>query len=228
MTVFVLNSSKDFPNPEQADDEGLLAIGGDLSSERLINAYKNGIFPWYSEDLPILWWSPNPRCVLFLDKLKISKSLLQIIKKNIFKIKFDTCFDEVITHCATISRKNADESGTWITDDMKKAYITLHELGFAHSVEAFYDNKLVGGLYGVAIGKAFFGESMFYLMSNASKVAFVSLVKRLQEWNFDIIDVQQTSSHMLRFGAEEIRRSVFLYHLRNAVVKEGHYFKWSL
>jgi leucyl/phenylalanyl-tRNA--protein transferase len=225
MSVFELSDELIFPHPSLAEEDGLLAIGGDLSPQRLIFAYKNGIFPWFNEDEPILWWSPDPRCVLFPNKLKISHSLKQTINRNIFSVRFDTNFESVINHCAEVKRKN--QEGTWITSQIKEAYIRLHQLGYAHSVESYFENQLVGGLYGVTIGKAFFGESMFYLMPNASKVAFVTLVEHLQKWHFDIIDNQQTTNHLLSFGAEEISRKAFLDILSTAVVKEGKIGKWN-
>ena len=157
-----------FPNPSEAED-GLLAIGGDLSAERLLQAYSKGIFPWYSNNEPIMWWSPNPRCVLPLDKLKVSKSMKKVLKDNLFKVTFDTSFQQVIDNCKQVPRK--EQEGTWITEEMLAAYTQLHQLGYAHSVEVWRDKKLVGGLYGVSLGKAFFGESMFSKQSNASKIA---------------------------------------------------------
>lgn len=214
-----------FPDPYFAPDDFPLAYGGDLSVERLIFAYKNGIFPWYSEDEPILWWSPNPRMVLFPENLKIQRSLKKVLKKNKFEIRFDENFEDVIKMCATVKRKGQD--GTWITTEMIEAYTNLHKIGIAHSVEAYIDNKLVGGLYGVSIGRAFFGESMFHIVSDASKVAFVYLVKKLQEWKFDIIDCQQATVHMARFGAIEIPRNQFLDILKISTTKPTLLGKWD-
>ena len=199
-----------FPNPELAlqDPDGLLCLGGDLSSRRLIKAYSNGIFPWFSDGDPIMWWSPDPRAVLFLDKLHVSKSLSKCIRKNKFNVTWDKAFGDVISNCSKSPRKNQD--GTWITADMQEAYIRLHELGVAHSVESWKNGVLVGGLYGVAIGKVFFGESMFSLASNASKVALVFLVKKLLKDGFVMIDCQQETNHILSMGAEVIPRSKFL------------------
>jgi leucyl/phenylalanyl-tRNA---protein transferase len=208
MPVYQLVKELVFPHPSLAEKDGLLAIGGDLSPERILTAYINGIFPWYSKKDPILWWSPDPRCVLFPDKYKPSKSLLSIIKKEIFEIQFDKNFNSVIRKCATVKRSR--EKGTWITPEMKKAYQLLHKLGYAHSVEAYKEGKLVGGLYGVIIGKVFFGESMFYHISNASKVAFFYLIKYAKENGFDLIDCQITTQHMLNMGADEISREEFL------------------
>jgi len=207
-----------FPDPYNAPGDYPLAIGGDLSPERLIFAYSLGIFPWYSEDEPILWWSPDPRMVLFPDELKISRSLKKVLKNKGFEVRFNTAFEDVIKNCATVKRKGQD--GTWLTPEMIEAYIKLHKLGFAHSVETYLEGKLVGGLYGVAIGGVFFGESMFHKVSDASKVAFVHLVKRLKEKNFDIIDCQQSTPHMARFGAREIPRKEFLDIISKSIHKK--------
>ena len=207
-----------FPDPYNAPGDYPLAIGGDLSPERLIFAYSLGIFPWYSEDEPILWWSPDPRMVLFPDELKISRSLKKVLKNKGFEVRFNTAFEDVIKNCATVKRKGQD--GTWLTPEMIEAYIKLHKLGFAHSVETYLEGKLVGGLYGVAIGGVFFGESMFHKVSNASKVAFVHLVKRLKEKDFDIIDCQQSTPHMARFGAREIPRKEFLDIISKSIHKK--------
>ena len=207
-----------FPDPYNAPGDYPLAIGGDLSPERLIFAYSLGIFPWYSEDEPILWWSPDPRMVLFPDELKISRSLKKVLKNKGFEVRFNTAFEDVIKNCATVKRKGQD--GTWLTPEMIEAYIRLHKLGFAHSVETYLDGKLVGGLYGVAIGGVFFGESMFHKVSDASKVAFVHLVKRLKEKGFDIIDCQQSTPHMARFGAREIPRKEFLDIISKSIHKK--------
>jgi len=208
MHVYLIKNDDDFPEPELANTEpnGLLATGGDLSSERLINAYSRGIFPWYSSGEPILWWSPDPRSVLFPDKLKISRSLNKVLKKNIFKITLDQDFTGVMKACAA-PRK--DEGGTWITHEMINAYEQLFDLGIAHSVECYADDELVGGLYGVAIGKVFFGESMFSHRSDASKVAFAWLVKQLRAWDYQLIDCQIQSDHMDSLGAQCIPRSHF-------------------
>ena len=207
-----------FPDPYNAPGDYPLAIGGDLSPERLIFAYSLGIFPWYSEDEPILWWSPDPRMVLFPDELKISRSLKKVLKNKGFEVRFNTAFEDVIKNCATVKRKGQD--GTWLTPEMIEAYIKLHKLGFAHSVETYLEGKLVGGLYGVAIGGVFFGESMFHKVSNASKVAFVHLVRRLKEKGFDIIDCQQSTPHMARFGAREIPRKEFLDIISKSIHKK--------
>ncbi|MBN2214653.1 MAG: leucyl/phenylalanyl-tRNA--protein transferase [Bacteroidales bacterium] len=215
-----------FPDPETADRDGLLACGGNLEVETLLAAYSQGIFPWYSEGSPILWWSPDPRLVLFPENYKASKSLLQTIKKNIFEIRFDNSFKQVIHHCARIERKG--QTGTWITPEMQEAYIKLHEAGYAHSAETYCKKKLVGGLYGVSIGTAFFGESMFYLMRDASKVAFYYLVKRLYQWGFTLVDAQQSTKHLKSMGAEEIPRKQFLHYLKQALIDKSRTGKWKL
>ena len=208
MPVFTLTKRLTFPPPHLAIKEGLLAVGGDLSVERLLLAYRSGIFPWYADGEPILWWSPDPRLVLYPDELQISRSLQKVIKRKLFHITFDQDFEAVITACAEVKRSYGD--GTWITDEMKSAYIALHNAGYAHSVETWQNDNLVGGLYGVAIGRVFFGESMFSRVSNASKVAFVTLVEKLKELNFILIDCQVRTDHLMRFGAREIPRKIFL------------------
>ncbi|EIJ42769.1 leucyl/phenylalanyl-tRNA--protein transferase [Beggiatoa alba B18LD] len=198
----------DFPNIDSAlaHPDGLLAIGGDLSLSRLIIAYRRGIFPWYSEDQPILWWSPSQRMVLYPDALKISRSLKKTIRKQIFTITLDQNFRQVMQACA---EPRVHQKGTWITADMIDAYCRLHEYEFAHSVEAWHDGQLVGGLYGVAMGKIFFGESMFCRMTDASKVAFTHLVLQLQRWGFKLIDCQVYTNHLNSLGAQEIPRKQF-------------------
>lgn len=194
-----------FPPYELATEEGILALGGDLSSQRLMHAYQNGIFPWYSEGEPIIWYCPDQRMVLFPDELRISKSLHQAIRKRQFIITENTAFEQVIYHCKRIERK--DDFGTWITDEMEQAYIELHKLGYAKSIEIWHDDELVGGLYGVQVGTVFCGESMFSKMSNASKIAFVYLV-----WSgkYELIDCQVYNDHLASFGAREIERNQFL------------------
>ncbi len=192
------------------DPDGLLAVGGDLSEARLLAAYRRGIFPWYSDDQPILWWSPDPRLVLFPERLHISRSLKKTLKKAPFDLSMDQAFDQVILAC---SEPRADQPGTWITEEMRLAYERLHQAGHAHSVECWQDNKLVGGLYGIAIGKVFFGESMFSRVNNASKLAFVSLTRQLQQWQFGLIDCQVESAHLNSLGASPIRRSEFIQYL---------------
>jgi leucyl/phenylalanyl-tRNA--protein transferase len=214
-----------FPPVERASPEGLLAIGGDLRPERLLEAYRHGIFPWYNEDQPILWWSPDPRAVLFPDHLHISRSLKRSLHPDRFSVTLDTCFHEVMTQCAG-PRSQFPGGGTWITPAMIEAYTTLHELGHAHSVETWRDSQLVGGLYGVALGGAFFAESMFTLIDDASKVALVRLVRQLHAWGFRIIDCQQSSPHILRFGAEDIPRHAFLDRLAAALALPDRRGRW--
>ena len=221
-----------FPDPSLALSEpnGLLAVGGDLSPNRLLNAYRNGIFPWFSEGEPILWWSPAPRSVIFPKKLKISKSLKKTIRKKIFQITLDQAFDEVVKGCSQPRAPVSEtESGTWITAQMKQGYSELHHLGFAHSVEAWFEGELAGGLYGISMGKVFFGESMFTRKTDASKVAFVTLVKQLIEWDCQLIDCQIASGHLSRFGAVDIPREQFMNYLdRYAEPVDSHRGVWQL
>ena len=224
MPVFLLSDNIAFPPPRLASKSGLLAVGGDLSQPRLLNAYRLGIFPWFSEKEPILWWSPDPRLVLYPYELRISRSLKKIIKKGLFTITADTAFEQVINQCAKVRLQNNEE--TWIVDDMICAYIRLYESGIAHSVEAWHDNSLVGGLYGVSIGRYFSGESMFTLKSNASKVAFVRLVEYLKQSSFQLIDCQVTTEHLMRFGARMISRELFIKQLQKAVNEPYNFNKW--
>lgn len=222
-----IHDPTDFPDVRLAltEPDGLLAVGGDLSVERLLAAYRNGIFPWYSEDQPILWWSPDPRAVLFPDKLRISKSLRKKIRQHEFTIKFDTAFDQVMCACA---EPRATQNGTWISDEMCEAYVRLHRAGHAHSVECWQGDQLVGGLYGVSIGQIFFGESMFSRVTDASKVAFVYLVKHLAAKNYFLIDCQVSSPHLASLGACDIGRSVFVSHLNQYCLKSGWLGPWHL
>lgn len=197
-----------FPDPMQASSDGLLAFGGDLSLKRLVESYARGIFPWYGPGDPILWWSPDPRLILVPDDLHISKSLRRVLNRGEFEVTADEAFGSVILGCADTPR--SDGPGTWLVPEMIRAYTQLHQAGWAHSFEAWKDGDLVGGLYGVAIGRVFFGESMFHRCSDASKVAFVHCVRLLREWGFRLIDCQQTTHHLLRFGAKEVPRSKFL------------------
>jgi len=217
----------DFPNVSLAlrEPDGLLAVGGDLRIERLLAAYQHGIFPWYSGDQPILWWSPDPRSVLFPDKLHISRSLRKTLRKQLFTITFDTAFEEVIHAC---SEPRADGLGTWITDEMQQAYLRLHQSGYAHSVECWLNGKLVGGLYGVAMGKVFFGESMFSRVTDASKIAFVFLVRQLQRWQFEMIDCQIQTAYLNQFGAELIPRSRFVQLLDQYCKQPGRNDVWKI
>jgi leucyl/phenylalanyl-tRNA--protein transferase len=202
-----------FPDPRLAltEPDGLLAAGGDLSAERLITAYRQGIFPWYNEGQPILWWSPDPRLVLFFKQLHISRSLHKRLYRGTYRVTLDQDFLGVIQACASLRQAN---EGTWITSEMKVAYLRLHQMGIAHSVETWKDKELVGGLYGLSIGRIFFGESMFSRCSDASKVAFVYLCRQLQRWGFPLIDCQTQSDHLQRLGAQTISRSEFLHWLQ--------------
>ncbi len=225
MPVEIPRHSFEFPELDEADESGLLAIGGDLSIERLKLAYSKGIFPWYEDGMPILWWSPDPRMVLFPDKMIISHSLKQSIKKHQFTVTIDKAFEKVIRNCAKTPRKGED--GTWITREMKNAYIRLHKAGCAHSAEAWINDELVGGLYGVGIGKAFFGESMFHHVTNASKVAFYYLVEKLNSWNFEIIDAQVYTNHLESLGGEMIPRSQYIHFLEKALLTEDKTGSWE-
>jgi len=217
--------SSAFPDPRLASDEGLLAYGGDLSSHRLLFAYKKGIFPWYSKEDPILWWSPNPRLLLYPDKFKVRKSFRRVLRSGKFTVRFDTQFDAVIRHCASVYREGQESS--WIVDEIIEAYTRLHEEGFAHSVEVFKDEKLVGGLYGIAFGRAFFGESMFSLVPDASKVAFKALSDVLGSRGYDFIDCQMKTDHMVRLGAQVVQRDIFLDALEESIHKETDLGSWD-
>jgi leucyl/phenylalanyl-tRNA---protein transferase len=208
--IFRLTDELIFPNPALAEEDGLLAIEGDLSKERLLLAYQNGIFPWFSDDSPILWYSPHNRFVLFPDQVKISKSMQQVLKSKKFEITFNTAFKKVIKACADAKRE--DQDGTWITSEMQEAYGKLHHDGIAHSIEVWENDELVGGLYGVAVGKVFCGESMFSKKSNASKCALIWLC---QNGNFEIIDCQIHSEHLEKLGAEMISREEFMTYLND-------------
>jgi leucyl/phenylalanyl-tRNA---protein transferase len=196
-----------FPQHQYATEDGLLAYGGDLNPDRLLYAYRNGIFPWYNEP-PILWWSPDPRFVIFIDKFKIPRSLRKVINKQNYEIKINSNFSEVINNCSKIGSSRV--RGTWITSDMIEAYNNLHSLGFAHSVEVYRDNRLIGGLYGVSSGKVFSGESMFSTESNSGKIAVYYLIKYLKNNNYYLLDCQQESCLFLKFGGENISRADFL------------------
>ncbi|PID77632.1 MAG: leucyl/phenylalanyl-tRNA--protein transferase [Deltaproteobacteria bacterium] len=207
MTIFRLSAEPIFPDPEQAEENGLLAVGGDLSPARLLAAYSQGIFPWYSEGEPILWWFTSPRLVLFPEKIKISSRLARYYRKPLFRVSMDTAFEQVIQTCAEIPR--ADGGGTWLTKEMRAAYIELYQMGFAHSVECWDGDTLAGGLYGVSLDRVFFGESMFSRQSNGSKIALIALADHLQKKGVALIDCQMTTSHLLRMGAEEIPGRTF-------------------
>ena len=219
-----MSNIEGFPDHRYATKDGLLALGGDLSPERLLLAYRNGIFPWYNPGEPILWWSPDPRCVLLPNEFHASRSLRKAIQKNGFNFTFDKDFTAVIENCA-LPRKSG--SGTWISGDMKRAYIELHSLGHAHSVETWRQGKLVGGLYGIAIGKVFFGESMFASETDASKASLQFLINQLLEWEFQLIDCQITSPHLISLGAEEIPRDRFIEKLKTATAIHSTPRVWS-
>lgn len=206
--IWLSDTNINFPSLENVTKEGILALGGDLSLERLKLAYENGIFPWYSEGEPIIWYCPNPRMVLFFEQLKISKSMKKILRDTSFRVSYNEAFQEVIHHCKSIER--GDGLGTWITDDMQEAYINLHKNGIAKSVEVWQGEQLVGGLYGIDLGDVFCGESMFSIKSNASKVAFISLAQRLEKENYKLIDCQVYNDHLASLGGEEIPRDLFL------------------
>jgi leucyl/phenylalanyl-tRNA---protein transferase len=226
MPIFRLVDEPVFPPPDYADPSGLLAVGGDLSNERLLEAYRVGIFPWYSDDQPILWWSPDPRLILDLKDFKISRSLGKTLKKGVFQVTFDHAFEEVIQACAVVPREA--QNGTWITAEMQEAYINLHGLGYAHSVETWFGGQLAGGLYGVSLGKCFFGESMFHLKTDASKIALATLVERLKSWDFHFIDSQMTTEHMVRLGAKELSRRIFLKRLQSALRHPTRRGRWRI
>jgi leucyl/phenylalanyl-tRNA--protein transferase len=216
-----------FPDPRQADADGLVAYGGDLSPQRLLAAYTQGIFPWpYDENWPVLWYSPDPRMVLLPTDLHVSHSLQKMLHRRTFEVRFDTAFAQVIHRCATTKRPG--QRGTWITTDMMQAYCHLHELGLAHSAEAWADGELVGGLYGVSLGAMFFGESMFTRQANASKAAFVQLVRQLQAWEFHLVDCQTYSAHLAHFGAVMWPRERFLRGLARALQVPTRRGCWTL
>lgn len=206
--LFFVTERLEFPPVEQANEEGLLAVGGDLSSERLLLAYESGIFPWFNEDSLILWWSPDPRMVLYPSKINVSKSMKKVLEGDRFSLTTNTQFEAVIEQCALSPRK--DQLGTWITQSMKKAYLKLHNLGIAKSYEVWENDELVGGLYGVDLGHVFCGESMFSKVSNASKFAFIKLAQELGEKNYKLIDCQVYTTHLESLGAEEIPRQKFI------------------
>jgi len=248
-----------FPPVESATPDGLLAVGGDLSSERLLSAYQRGIFPWFNPGQPILWWSPDPRAVLYPERLKIAHSLRKTLKRGQLRVSFDTCFREVMLACAAPRRIRTNESrvrhdsteadgwvvpqtaadfsrdsreqhlggGTWINEDMVEAYTRLHEMGYAHSIETWHENRLVGGLYGLTLGGIFFGESMFSRKTDASKVALVALIGSLRAWNFALVDCQIPSAHLASLGAEEIPRRVFMKELADALNLSGQPGRWQ-
>lgn len=226
MTVYRLGQDLVFPDPAESEPDGLLAVGGDLSPARLLLAYSQGVFPWYSDSLPILWYSPDPRAAFHPSALHVPRSLRKVMRRGEYEVRLDTAFREVVQRCAEVDRPEG--CGTWITRDMREAYQHLHLLGFAHSAEAWSQGRLVGGLYGVSLGGAFFGESMFAERADASKVAFVTLVEQLAAWDFELIDCQVSSQHLRRFGAEDWPREVFMDRLRSALAHTSRRGRWAL
>jgi leucyl/phenylalanyl-tRNA--protein transferase len=227
MSIPWLDASDPFPPVEQAliEPNGLLAAGGDLSPERLLDAYARGIFPWFNEEDPVLWWSPDPRMVLFPRELHVSRSLRRVMRSTRFLVTLDRAFDAVLEGCA---EPRARQDGTWITGDMRLAYARLAQLGYAHSVEVWEGSELVGGLYGVALGRVFYGESMFSRRSNASKVALAYLARQLERWNFALIDCQLATDHLASLGAVEIPRDEFLRHVRAGTAQPGVALPWRI
>ncbi len=213
-----------FPDINEANKDGLLAIGGDLAPSTLLEAYSHGIFPWFDNESPIMWWSPDPRMILPTDKIHISKSLSRVIKSNKYSVSFDKVFNEVINLCAQVPRE--DGYGTWITDQMMKAYMRLFKLGYAHSVEIWHDKSLAGGLYGVQLGRMFFGESMFHIMPDASKMALYYLTEKLKTLNIPVIDCQQETEHLKRMGAVAVSRMEFKKMIAIAMEKPICDLKW--
>ncbi|GAB5538290.1 MAG: leucyl/phenylalanyl-tRNA--protein transferase [Salibacteraceae bacterium] len=225
MPIYQLNEAMAFPRPELADDDGLLAVGGDMSVERVMLAYEHGIFPWYHEEQPILWWSPPRRMMLYPGKLKVSKSLRRSIKNKGFELRIDFAFYEVIMNCAQVKRK--DQEDTWINQDTIAVFQKLHNLGFAHSFEIWKANELVGGLYGLSLGKAFFGESMFSKETDASKAAFYYLHAFIVQQNFHFVDCQLHNDHLASLGAYEVPREQYLSELKSALAYPDIIGKWN-
>ncbi len=226
MPVYRLGRELVFPDPEDSEPGGLLAVGGDLAPQRLLLAYATGIFPWYAEGQPILWHSPDPRAVLVPSALHVSRSLGRSLRRRRFEVRLDTAFADVIRACAEVPRRGGE--GTWITRDMLRAYVRLHEMGYAHSAEAWEQGRLVGGIYGVCLGGAFFGESMFTRRSDASKVAFAVLMRQLERWGFDFLDCQMRTPHLERMGAVLWPRKAFLDALARSVRRKTRRGRWKL
>ena len=219
-----LRSAHTFPTARDAGEEGLLAFGGDLNPNRILKAYRSGIFPWFNPDDPILWWSPNPRLLLYPEDFKTSKSFRRVLRNKGFEVRFDTNFEAVITHCGEVPREG--QEGTWLTKEMKEAYIEIHHMGFAHSIETYYEGALVGGLYGIAMGRGFFGESMFSLMPNASKVALKALSSICAKKSYDFIDCQVATPHLIQWGAKLVDRDTFLDTLEETLEKSTDFGSW--
>lgn len=224
MAIYILGKEPFFPYPAKTSPEGIVAVGGDLSPIRLLNAYASGIFPWFNENDPIIWWSPDPRLVLFPPELHVSRRMQRLIDQQLFRVTVDRDFPAIIDHCRTL-RKN--QPGTWITQEMKDAYIHLYKLGFAHSIEVWQENQLAGGLYGLSLGSCFFGESMFFLVPNASKVGFIFLVRHLERRGFSLVDCQVPTPHLKSLGAQEIPRKNFLALLQRALKNETIKGRWD-
>lgn len=225
MPVYELDKRLWFPEEDEYEEHGVVAIGGDLSIPRLLLAYQMGIFPWYNPDEPITWWSPEKRMVLKPEEIKISKSSRNLLNRNVFELKFDTAFGEVLNQCQNIKRKGQD--GTWLNEDLKSSILELHSLGLAHSVECWKEDQLLGGLYGISLGKMFFGESMFSKESNASKIAFIGLCQKLENLNFKLLDCQIHNDHLASLGAYEIGRSAFLKEIKSNDLESTLRGDWS-
>lgn len=225
MPLFRLSERLDFPPAWLARSDGLLCIGGDLSAQRILLAYENGIFPWFSENEPILWWSPDPRLVLFPENINVSKSLKKKIKKNFFHLTIDHAFEETILSCAKPRRK--EYAGTWLVEEMIEAYLQLHKLGYAHSIETWREDRLVGGLYGICLGGIFFGESMFSFETDASKIALTALARHLKQHRFDLVDCQVTTNHLLSMGATEITRNTYLDIIQRSIKRKDIPNVWT-
>lgn len=224
MSLFILSNKIKFPDPDLSEEDGLLAIGGDLSEKRLLEAYRSGIFPWFNDQGPICWWSPPNRMIIRPKELIISHSLKQTLKKGIYEVKIDRNFRDVIENCANAYRK--DQEGTWITGEMIMAYTGLHQSGYAHSFETYFEGKLAGGLYGISLGRAFFGESMFHLMKDASKVAFHYLCTFLAKNDFHFIDAQVETDHLRSLGGKMVNRSDFMQMLKDSLTYDTLLGKW--
>jgi leucyl/phenylalanyl-tRNA--protein transferase len=225
MPVYRLGARPVFPPPEEAEERGLLAVGGDLSPRRLLTAYATGIFPWYQQE-PILWYSPDPRAVLVPSELRVSRRLRRTLRQGVFELRLDSAFDEVIRSCATVPRRGG--GGTWITPEMIDAYCTLHQLGYAHCSEAWCEGELAGAVYGVSLGGSFFGESMFFRRRDASKAALVALVWQTEAWGFELFDCQLPTQHLARFGARDWPRDRFLRVLRESLRHPTRRGRWQL
>ena len=225
MPVYRLGPQLLFPPPQVAREDGLLAIGGDLSPARLLLAYQHGIFPWFSEGQPLLWWSPSPRMVLMTDELRVQRSLRKRIRQRPYRLSMDQAFADVVRQCASVPR--AGQEGTWITAEMQRAYVRLHDLGHAHSVEAWDGDELVGGLYGIAMGRCFCGESMFAKAPDASKIAFATFVQQLRRWGVAMVDCQMHTPHLARFGAREVDRAMFLQALEVLAAAPARQGTWA-